>query len=1262
LFDAVQFVLLSPKFYTLRTEERQALLHEGSGSAAVNAFVELVFDNSDGRLSVESDEVIVRRTVGHKKDEYFLQRKRANKNEIMSLLEGAGFSKSNPYFIVQQGKVNALCTMSDGERLMLLKEVAGTTVYDEKKAESLAKMDENKSSIEKIDDILSEIESRLAELQDEKEELTQYQKLDRDRRAVEYTLYDKELRRARETLDDIEHVRSEGCKELSILHEEARMAHDAIRTVEARMKTKTNALRRNRVYLQEMERDKTEAMTHRTKVELECKELEEGIKTGKDIIKANKRKIEELNVEIAKVTKELEQNVGPKCDSARETLTHTINERDEARKKMEGLYAKQGRGQQSRNKRDRDAHLRAQIKELNETKKEKETFLVHSQEKLSNLRRSVTTDTSSLEKKTTDVTKKNSMLESLCKSIEEKTKERNDMAEARKEQWRSLEEINEQTNEARDASKRALSDMRKIMPRATAMGLDALTNIVEEERIVVGEQYFGLLLQNMEITNPKFETAVEVAAQNSLFHVIVDTDHTAARLMKRLEKDRLGRVTFLPLNQLHVDKARYPDSSDVTPLLSQCIQYDPRVERAMQHVFGKKLLARNVDVASTWSARCGMDAITLEGDLCSRKGAMSGGYIDLSKSRIRAHQSLRSSEERYKTLEDQRLEMQRKATAVDQQVSNLMAEVQRLEAKRANLEHIINRTDDEIVVIQKRLDTHNSQLKKTETEIIPPIHVETRSLDSQIELLEEEMGTELSDTLSEEEQDMLKQLKKTQSDLEIEMEKQTHTLEEISVERERLQSLLEDNLLKKLRELEEENSGTSSLGRRSKGKSAAENTAAAMAKRQEDLEQRQRELIDATKASEEIEAKLNEAKKEDGGLRSELIAEKNELEKLKLQDMNNQASLEKAQENAEKLLNKRSMCVSKRELYMRKIQELGSLPPTSELSTFTSLSITALMRQLESTNKKLKKYSHVNKKAYDQYVNFSEQRESLLKRKEELDRGAEKVKELVESLDRKKDEAINRTFRGVSAHFKDVFKELVPNGAGEVIMRTALDEEGADAEMEDSDESDEEDAQEGKGKGKGKKPKKKKSTKGNMPDPSNLSVNMYRGIGIKVRFSRVGENYLMSQLSGGQKALVALALIFAIQRCDPAPFYLFDELDQALDSTYRAAVAALIQRQANSDENPTQFVCSTFRPELVAVANRCYGISHQNKVSNIHVLSKKDALHFIANLMNEEEAVGEVTSLATTKASRPESGASRSSRKRKAAVKSDEALEEEVAA
>jgi structural maintenance of chromosome 3 (chondroitin sulfate proteoglycan 6) len=318
------------------------------------------------------------------------------------------------------------------------------------------------------------------------------------------------------------------------------------------------------------------------------------------------------------------------------------------------------------------------------------------------------------------------------------------------------------------------------------------------------------------------------------------------------------------------------------------------------------------------------------------------------------------------------------------------------------------------------------------------------------------------------------------------------------------------------------------------------------------------------------------------------------------------------------------MCVSKRETYTRKIAELGSLPPPSELERFTNKSIHDLMKSLDSVNKQLKKYSHVNKKAFDQYVNFNEQREQLLARKEELDKEAEKVNELIESLDQQKDEAINRTFRGASSHFKDVFSELVPNGAGELTMRTAIDDD------DDDEEEDDDDAQ---------SPKKKTKT---ISDPSNPDVSLYRGIGIKVRFSQVGENYIMSQLSGGQKALVAMALIFAIQRCDPAPFYLFDELDQALDSTYRAAVARMIKKQANNKENPTQFIVSTFRPELVEAANQCYGISLQNKVSSVHALPKKDALRFIADLMHDEEAVGEVTTVATSK------GSTLGARKRKA--------------
>lgn len=300
---------------------------------------------------------------------------------------------------------------------------------------------------------------------------------------------------------------------------------------------------------------------------------------------------------------------------------------------------------------------------------------------------------------------------------------------------------------------------------------------------------------------------------------------------------------------------------------------------------------------------------------------------------------------------------------------------------------------------------------------------------------------------------------------------------------------------------------------------------------------------------------------------------------------------------------------------MRKIQQLGSLPPPAEMEKFSNKSISELMKTLQDVNKKLKAYSHVNKKAYDQYVNFDQQRDSLLQRKKELDQGATKVAELIQNLDRQKDEAINRTFRDVSKHFKDVFKELVPNGEGELILKTAMDEE---LEIDNESESSEKEGRE--------------------PD-----VRLYRGVGIKVRFAAAGETYMMNQLSGGQKALVALCIIFSIQRCDPAPFYLFDELDQALDSTYRSAVADLIKKQASSTEHPTQFIVSTFRPELVDRAQSWFGISHQNKVSNLHSWSKKDSLRFIADLMSEEEAVGEVTSVAASKASRR----SLASRKRK---------------
>ena len=99
----------------------------------------------------------------------------------------------------------------------------------------------------------------------------------------------------------------------------------------------------------------------------------------------------------------------------------------------------------------------------------------------------------------------------------------------------------------------------------------------------------------------------------------------------------------------------------------------------------------------------------------------------------------------------------------------------------------------------------------------------------------------------------------------------------------------------------------------------------------------------------------------------------------------------------------------------------------------------------------------------------------------------------------------------------------------------------------------------------------------------------------------------MGQLSGGQKSLVALALIFAIQKCDPAPFYLFDEIDAALDAQHRKAVADMIHELAEG----AQFITTTFRPELLEHASKFYGVKFRNKVSHVDCVNREDAFDFV---------------------------------------------------
>ena len=233
----------------------------------------------------------------------------------------------------------------------------------------------------------------------------------------------------------------------------------------------------------------------------------------------------------------------------------------------------------------------------------------------------------------------------------------------------------------------------------------------------------------------------------------------------------------------------------------------------------------------------------------------------------------------------------------------------------------------------------------------------------------------------------------------------------------------------------------------------------------------------------------------------------------------------------------------------------------------------------------------MNKKAIDQWEQFTEQRDELKERRTEIAEASKKILELMEHLDRKKDEAIERTFKQASLNFKEVFSQLVPGGKGELVMQR---KKAVVPEVDGTATADE---------------------KSNAPAAAAVNaaagfMDKYSGVKIKLHFGGGGETMQMKQLSGGQKTVVAVALIFAIQRCDPLPFYLFDEIDAALDPQYRTSVAAMISERA---EKGTQFVCTTFRPEIVRKANQLIGVSHVNKVSITQKVDVNEALRFVGD-------------------------------------------------
>jgi len=634
--------------------------------------------------------------------------------------------------------------------------------------------------------------------------------------------------------------------------------------------------------------------------------------------------------------------------------------------------------------------------------------------------------------------------------------------------------------------------------------------------------------------------------------------------------EKSGRVTFVPLNRIKPKVVPFQENTDAI-LMVKKVTYEAKFKLAMQQVFARTIICPNLEVASSYVKSHGVNAITLDGDRIERKGAMTGGHHDPSRSRLDAVRNVALLQEAYGSESSRQEQIKQEIDSLDQNITAFAGERQQLESRsqrmlqsRKVIQQELDLLREEKASCQQR--SYNLQLSQEQL---------TRELSTCLvkrNALQAELQTPLRRGLQSEGKAQLKSLTSIADRQEKQVAEMVAQINEMTNKKQMLEIELNGKLKRdrevivtQLELMEEGSSFSQEMAELGGG------NVQSIATRKKQLNQTKKQLTDRQKVLDRLEQQVI-------GLQADiekLNVQKDQAERLVAEEAR---KIDKQDKTFNKISAKMREYSSRKEEAERKIRELGVVPGDANNNKFTGMTAEKIFKQLHTINAALKKFSNVNKRAVEHYDSFTKQRDQLLERQQDLEKSSESIEELIDTLDMRKDEAIDRTFKQVGKNFAEIFEKLVPMGKGKLIMQSKIDavpdlNEGRDEEDDDEMQVDE-------------------------TNPK--SIENYTGVSIRVSFnSKVDEGLRIQQLSGGQKSLVALAIVFAIQKCDPAPFYLFDEIDANLDAQYRTSVAAMIHELSNN----AQFITTTFRPELVAVGEKHYGGEQEIKFSRRSVES-----------------------------------------------------------
>ena len=1128
--DAVRWVLGEQRIKQLRGASMQDVIFSGTEMRKPlgYAYVAITLDNTDHQLAIDYDEVTVSRRIYRSgESEYMINGTICRLKDVNELFYDTGIGKEG-YSIIGQGQIDRILSGKPEERRELFDEAAGIVKFKRRKATAQKKLEDEKQNLVRVKDILSELEKQVGPLEKQSEKAKVYLKKKEELKTYDVNVFLLENIRLKEQLDELEGKFNIAQGD----YEETSAKYEKIReeydTVQNELEELEQAIENARATL-------TDTSVKRGKLEGEINVLKEQIRSAEGNDEQMQIRVEAIQKEIAQKEAEREN-----ISSDKTKLDTQVDELEKARNEARMLLEQ----------------VQKRIEELNNQIEEGKNRIIGTL----NDRAAIQSQMGSFDAMMEQLRIRKAELNSRLLRAKSDEAEQDEIIQTLREEFQQVNHAISESNKKIQDMDASLNEFREILSgkdeelqkvqqkyHQKKSKLDTITNLTERyegyggsiQKVMEQKEHnkgiIGVVADIIKV-DKEYETAIETALGGNIQNVVTDDEETAKKMIAFLKQHRFGRATFLPLTSItKPQEFKTPEvlkEKGVIGMADTLVKTESEYRNVAKAMLGRIVVVDHVDNAVKIARKFdyGIRMVTLEGELLVPGGAISGGAFKNNSNLLGRRREIDELENKIKELKA-RMDMLQDEI---EQTKDKRAEFRReIEQEKQNLQDLFIKQNTARINVSKAEERKNEACQGFDDLKTEELEIENRV--REIEEGKEQIQNQLSGS-EQLEKDMEKEIQAAQAALEAarqEESEQTAKVSEWDVQVEKMlqkQEFESANVERIEAELQKYTDELSTV------QTGADHNKEEIARKRQHIEELEKTIEASYHVQGDTEGKLREdivRKEELAAKQKNFFATREELAAritvLDKEVYRLNAQREKVSEAIESHINYmwNEYEITLRDAMNLRNEEMDDLP--------------AMKKEISSLKDQIKKLGDVNVNAIEDYRSLMERYEFLKGQHDDLITAEQTLLGIIEELDIAMRKQFTEKFAEICTEFDKVFKELFGGGKGTLEL------------MEEED---------------------------------------ILEAGIKINAQPPGKKLQnMMQLSGGEKALAAIALLFSIQNLKPSPFCLLDEIEAALDENNVGRFAKYLHKLTKN----TQFIVITHRRGTMEQVDRLYGITMQEK-------------------------------------------------------------------